>query len=48
MVRTLSVVKFPLIACLIIALAERVARLEGIIIGRQEASNGTFTQVGDD
>lgn len=30
------------------ALAERVARLEGIIIGRQEASNGTFTQVGDD
>ena len=29
-------------------LAERVARLEGIIIGRQEVSNGTFTQTGDD
>ena len=28
--------------------AERVARLEGIIIGRQEVSNGTFTQTGDD
>ena len=30
------------------ALAERVARLEGIIIGRREVGNGTFTQVGDD
>ena len=30
------------------ALSERVARLEGIIIGRQEVSNGTFTQTGDD
>ena len=28
------------------ALSERVARLEGIIIGRQEVSNGTFTQTG--
>ena len=30
------------------AVSERVARLEGIIIGRQEVSNGTFTQTGDD
>ena len=30
------------------ALSERVARLEGIIIGRQEVSNGTFTQTSDD
>ena len=30
-------------------LAERVARLEGILIGRQQVENGTFTQqVGDD
>ena len=29
-------------------LAGRVARLEGILIGRQEVSNGTFTQTGDD
>ena len=28
--------------------AERVARLEGIIIGRQEISNGALTQTGDD
>ena len=27
---------------------ERVARLEGIIIGSQEVGNGTFTQIGDD
>ena len=27
---------------------ERVARLEGILIGRQEVSNGTLTQTGDD
>ena len=30
------------------ALAERVARLEGILIGRQEVSNGALTQTGDD
>lgn len=29
-------------------LKERVARLEGILIGRLEVSNGTFTQTGDD
>ena len=28
------------------AVSERVARLEGIIIGRQEVSNGAFTQAG--
>ncbi len=28
--------------------AERVARLEGIIIGRQEVGNGAVTQTGDD
>ena len=28
--------------------AERVARLEGILIGRLEVGNGTFTQTGDD
>ena len=28
------------------ALSERVARLEGILIGRREVSNGTFTQTG--
>ena len=28
--------------------AERVARLEGIIIGRQEVGNGALTQTGDD
>ena len=27
---------------------ERVARLEGILIGRQEVSNGALTQAGDD
>ena len=27
---------------------ERVARLEGILIGRQEVANGTLTQAGDD
>ena len=27
---------------------ERLARLEGIIIGRQEVTNGTFTHTGDD
>ena len=31
-----------------IEMRERFARLEGIIIGRQEVSNGTFTQTGDD
>ena len=30
------------------AVSERVARLEGVLIGRQEISNGTFTQTGDD
>lgn len=30
------------------AVSERVARLEGIIIGRQEVGNGTVTQAGDD
>ena len=30
------------------ALAERAARLEGILIGRQEVSNGALTQTGDD
>ena len=30
------------------SLAERAARLEGILIGRQEVGNGTFSQVGDD
>ena len=30
------------------ALAERVSRLEGIIIGRFEIGNGTLTQTGDD
>ena len=29
-------------------LTGRVARLEGILIGRREVSNGTFTQTGDD
>ena len=29
------------------AVSERVARLEGIIIGRQEVGNGTVTQAGD-
>ena len=29
-------------------LAERVSRIEGIIIGRQEIGNGTVTQSGDD
>lgn len=29
-------------------LKERVARLEGILIGRLEVGNGTFTQTGDD
>ena len=28
--------------------AERVARLEGILIGRLEVGNGTLTQTGDD
>ena len=28
--------------------SERVARLEGIIIGRQEVGNGAVTQTGDD
>ena len=28
--------------------AERVARLEGVLIGRQQVENGTITQVGDD
>ena len=28
--------------------AERVARLEGIVIGRQEVGNGALTQTGDD
>ena len=32
----------------IIKVAERVARLEGIIIGRQGVSNGALTQTGDD
>ena len=27
---------------------ERLARLEGFIIGRQEVGNGTFTHTGDD
>ena len=27
---------------------ERVARLEGILIGRQEVTHGTLTQAGDD
>jgi len=27
---------------------ERVARLEGILIGRLEVGNGTITQAGDD
>lgn len=27
---------------------ERLGRLEGILIGRQEVSNGTLTQTGDD
>lgn len=27
---------------------ERMARLEGILIGRLEVGNGTFTQTGDD
>ena len=27
---------------------ERLGRLEGILIGRQEVGNGTFSQVGDD
>ena len=29
-------------------LKERVARLEGILIGRLEVGNGAFTQTGDD
>ena len=29
-------------------LEERVARLEGILIGRLEVGNGAFTQTGDD
>ena len=29
-------------------LKERVARLEGILIGRLEVGNGTFTQTGND
>ena len=28
--------------------AERVSRLEGILIGRLEVGNGTFTHTGDD
>lgn len=28
--------------------SERVARLEGILIGRLEVSNGTFTRMGDE
>ena len=31
-----------------IEMRERFARLEGIIIGRQEVSNGALTQTGDD
>ena len=27
---------------------ERVARLEGVIIGRREVGNGALTQIGDD
>ncbi len=27
---------------------ERLARLEGILIGRQDVGNGTLTQAGDD
>ena len=27
---------------------ERLGRLEGILIGRQEVGDGTFSQVGDD
>ena len=27
---------------------ERLGRLEGILIGRQEVANGTLTQAGDD
>jgi len=30
------------------AVSERVARLEGILIGRLEVGNGTITQAGDD
>ena len=30
------------------AVSERVARLEGILIGRLEVGNGTITQTGDD
>ena len=30
------------------AVVERVARLEGILIGRQEVGNGTLPQTGDD
>ena len=30
------------------AVSERVARLEGILIGRLEVGNGTMTQAGDD
>ena len=30
------------------AVSERVARLEGILIGRLEVGNGTITQSGDD
>ena len=29
------------------AVSERVARLEGILVGRQEVGNGTVTQSGD-
>ena len=31
-----------------VEMRERLARLEGILIGRNEVSNGTFTQSGDD
>ena len=31
-----------------VEMRERLARLEGILIGRNEVSNGTFTQTGDD
>ena len=30
------------------SLAERAARLEGILIGRREVGSSTFSQVGDD
>ena len=31
-----------------VEMRERLARLEGILIGRNEVSNGTFTRTGDD